>query len=132
MSEDLRDPTWSPVVPFSDPFDRNLAAHGPGALFTIGHKGQLRLALNRSRDQGKRAADDRPKRPCHCLFRDRATGFVQYVLATTPALCQAHPRADIREYPDQPSALAALASLGRPPVADTLPAPGDAAPTPSR
>lgn len=121
MSEDLRDPVWSPVVPFSDPFDRSLAAAGPGALFTIGPRGQLRLALNRSRDQGKRAVADRPKRPCHCLFRDRATGFVQYVLATTPALCEAHPRADIQRYPDQPAALAALASLGRPPVAGALP-----------
>lgn len=126
MSVDLRDPTWSPIVPFSDPFDRSLASDGPGALFTIGHKGQLRLALNRSRDQGKRAAADRPKRPCHCLFRDRATGFVQYVLATTPALCQAHPRADIQEYPDQQSALHALATLGRPAVTDALP-PADAA-----
>lgn len=123
MSEDLRDPTWSPMVPFSDPFDRRVAADGPGALFTIGHKGQLRLALNRTRDQGKRAGPDRPKTPCHCLFRDRATGFVQYVLATTPALCVDHPRAEIARYPDQPTALAALAALGRPPVAAALPTP---------
>lgn len=122
MSEELRDPVWSPVVPFSDPFDRGVATDGPAALFTIGPRGQLRLALNRSRDQGKRSAEERPKSACHCLFRDRATGFVQYVLATSPALCMAHPRADIQVYTDQQSALDALNALGRPPVARVLPA----------
>jgi len=121
MSDDLRDPTWSPVLPFSDAFDRSVATDGPAALFTVGPRGQLRLALNRSRDQGKRAALARPRTPCHCLFRDRATGFVQYVLATSPALCEAHPRADIQRYPDQQSALDALDALGRPPVVDALP-----------
>jgi hypothetical protein len=120
MSEDLHDPTWSPHVPFSDAFDRSVAVYGPAALFTIGPRGQLRLALNRSRDQGKRAAPVREKAPCHCLFRDRTTGYVQYVLATSPALCAEHPRADIRRYPDQRAALDALDALGRPPVADAL------------
>ena len=121
MSEDLRDPFWSPVLPFSDDFDRTMASEGPAALFTIDPRGQLRLALTRSRDQSKRSSPDRPKTPCHCLFRDRATGFVQYVLATSTALCVSHPRADIERYDDQQAALDALAGLGRPPVADALP-----------
>jgi hypothetical protein len=116
VSADLTDPTWSPVVPFADPWDRDVARCGPPALFTVGPRGQLRVALNRTRDQGKRAATDRPKAPCHCLFRDRATGWVQYVLATAPALVADHPRADIVRFPDQPTALAALAAIGRPPV----------------
>ena len=121
MSSDLRDSRWSPVVPFSDPFDRSVAIHGPAALFTIGPRGQLRLALNRTRDQGKRAVPSRPKEPCHCLFRDRATGYVQYVLATSPTLCVSHPRADVRVYSTQQDALEVLDALGRPPVVDELP-----------
>lgn len=113
---DLTDPAWSPHLPFADPWDRALARSGPAALFTVGPRGQLRVAVNRTRDQGKRADASRPRRPCHCLFRDRATGWVQYVLATSPALVEAHPRADIVEYADQEAALAALSALGRPPV----------------
>ena len=57
-----------------------------------------------------------PFEVCHCLYRDRATGFVQYVLVTSPALYADHPRADVRRFPDQASASAALAALGRPPL----------------
>ena len=123
MSEDLRDPDWSPVLPFADPFDRALARTGPPGLFTLDPKGQLRLAATRSRDQTKRATAPLHHEPCHCLFRDTATGWVQYILVTSPALCDTHPRAEIRRFSDQPSALSALRSLGTLPVCDALPDP---------
>jgi hypothetical protein len=50
------------------------------------------------------------------LYRDRATGFVQYILVTSPALYAAHPRADVRRYPSQPDALESLSRIGRPAI----------------
>lgn len=74
------------------------------------------MDLVRTRDCWQRLEGAPEYGACHCLFRDRATGFVQYVLVTSPQLCRAHPRADITLYPDQRTALAALAALGNPPI----------------
>lgn len=104
-------------VPFATPFDEAIARSGVAALFTADHRGELRLTSDRSRDVWNLLTG--PPRPgwAHCLYRDRGTGFVQYVLATSPDLCASHPRADIRVYADQDSALAALEAWGRPPIA---------------
>lgn len=100
---------------FCDPFDAALAAVLP-AIFTVDADGRLRLDADRSRDAWARCAGPPGFEPCDCLFRDRATGWVQYALVTSPALCEAHPRADIARYPSVEAALEALSRLGRPPV----------------
>lgn len=109
----------SPLRGFCDHFDRHLAEAGPPALFVLNAKDELRIAPDRTRDAWQRlpAAPGGGVRPppyqvCHCLLRDRATGWVQYVLATAWELVQDHPRAEVERYPDQASALAALAALG--------------------
>lgn len=101
---------------FGSEFDRRLALHGPGVLFTQDADGELRLADDRSREAHALVAP--PHRPgwCHCLYRDRATGFVQYLLVTSPDLCTVHPRADIERFATQADALDALDALGIPPI----------------
>jgi hypothetical protein len=105
---DLTDPDISPLIPFADPFDLEMARSGPAAVFSLGPRGQLRLALNRSRDQGKRAPSERPRGFHHCVFQDRTTRHRQYVLCTSSALCIEHPRADITVYETQDAALDAV------------------------
>lgn len=99
---------------FTDIFDAALARLGPPAVFTTTADGELRLHTDRSRDAWKRLSGDGKLalEACHCLFRDQATGWVQYVLVTSPVLCAEHPRADIWRYDSQDAALAALARLG--------------------
>lgn len=103
---------------FGSSFDRRLAELGPAALFTLDADGELRLADTRSREaHALYAVDGSPPLGWrHCLFRDRETGWVHYVLVTSPALCDRHPRSDIVRFGDQKSAFAVLESLGRPPV----------------
>lgn len=103
---------------FRDPFDQRLSEQGPPAVFTANAAGELGLDLPRTRDAWSRLSLPPTEiEACHCLFRDRATGFVQYILVTSPALLREHPRAQVRRYPDPASALQALAALGRPPMA---------------
>ncbi|MDG1481270.1 MAG: hypothetical protein P8R54_16880 [Myxococcota bacterium] len=107
----------SPGIPFRDTFDRIQAERGPPAVFIVDAEGEIKVELVRTRDSWQRLEGAVPAYGiCHCLFRDRATGFVQYILVTSPELCASHPRADITRYPDQPTALAALSALGRPPL----------------
>ena len=106
----------SPHIPFRDTFDRIQAEQGPPAVFTVDAEGEIKVDLERTRDGWQRLDRVPDYGVCHCLFRDRATGFVQYILVTSPDLCSTHPRADITHYPDQPAALSALSALGRPPV----------------
>lgn len=101
---------------FAGPFDAAVAAQGPPAVFSTDAEGLLRLDVVRSRDAWAHARGALPRGFCHCLYRDRSTGWVQYLLVTSPALCEAHPRADIARYPTAEAALDALAALGRPPV----------------
>jgi hypothetical protein len=97
-------------------FDEALIAAGPPAVFTVDAKGQLGLDDWRTREHYGRIDLVPTREVCHCLYRDRVTGFVQYVLLTSAELCQSHPRQDITHFPDQSSALAALAALGNPPM----------------
>ena len=106
----------SPRIPFRDPFDAVQAASGPPSIFTVDAEGEIKVDLVRTRDGWQRLDVVPTYGVCHCLFRDRATGFVQYVLVTSPQLCADHPRADITLFPDQPAALDALAAMGSPPI----------------
>ena len=101
---------------FCGNFDQVLATSGTPAVFTIDAGGELRLSPGRTRDAWDQLSDTVRPGWCHCLYRDRATGWVQYLLVTSPDLCRDHPRADIVRFADQASALAALDSLGRPPL----------------
>ncbi len=103
---------------FGSEFDQRLAEHGPGAVFTCDADGELRLSPDRTRDVHALYSPQKlpPLGWCHCLYRDRATGFVLYALVTSPTLCVQHPRADVAHFDDQPAALAALRALGVPPV----------------
>lgn len=101
---------------FGSCFDRGLAQSRFPAVFTCDADGELRLADDRSREAHARAQPPYTHQWCHCLYRDRATGYVQYVLVTSPELCTTHPRADIAHYPSQAAALTILDSLGSPPI----------------
>ena len=106
------------MIPFGDRFDAQLANDGPPAVFTVNADHELRLHPDRTRDAWQRVDDAvvPTVESCHCLYRDRATGWVQYVLVTSPALCAQHPRADIWRYDSPAAALAALSGLGAAPV----------------
>ena len=119
MSEDL---IATLPFPFRSEFDRRLALEGPPAIFTLDARGQLHFDAARSRESWDRLETEMSKeesssmRPCPCLFRDRETGWVQFILSTSETLCQHHPRAEVRIFPDAQSALEALHSVGVPPV----------------
>jgi hypothetical protein len=108
--------------PFRSELDRRLALEGPAAIFTLDARGQLQFDAARSRESWDRlekemsAEDPSSMRACPCLFRDRETGWVQFVLSTSETLCRHHPRAEVRIFPDSKSALDALHSVGVPPV----------------
>ena len=98
-------------------FDRVLASSGPPAVFTLDHSGRLGLDEARTRESWCRVGDVGVLEPCHCLFTDRATGFVQYVFVTATALFEDHPRASVIRYASAGAALTALESIGPVPVA---------------
>jgi hypothetical protein len=106
---------------FGTHFDEALARALP-AIFTLDADGELRLNLDRSREAWDRLAAAGAPAPtfdeAHALLRDRATGWVLYARAGAWALLADHPRADVRRFPDEAAARAALAALGRPPVVD--------------
>ena len=104
------------VPTFCSPFDAELAQNGPGAVFMPDHHGELRFDVDRTRDAWERAPGPHPHGWTWVLLRDRATGFVNLALVTAPSLMQAHPRADVRHYPDETAARAAREGFGRPPV----------------
>jgi hypothetical protein len=97
-------------------FDAILMRSGPPAVFSIDGKGRLGLDEMRTREHYNRVDPPVPFEPCHCLYRDHATGFVQYLLVTSAALCATHPRADIHRFDDAESAMAVLSELGDPPI----------------
>ena len=105
-----------PALDFSDAFDRAVALSGPPALFTLDAEGTLRLDADRTRDGWGRSGEDLARDVGHWLLRDRATGWVQYALATGSALVEDHPGAAAARFPTQDVALAALRALGRPPL----------------
>ena len=104
------------------PFDEALAQHGPPAVFVRDMEGQLRAEPDLSRDGWERcrARGVVPTLdPSFALVRDRATGFVSLCFVSGRALLEAHTRADVRFYPSEEEAQAALTALGRPPVVKT-------------
>ena len=110
-------PPWTAPLPFCDTWDQGLFESGVLALFLVDPDGELRLSADRTRDALRHAPGPLEGGPCHALLRDRATGHVQYVLATSPGLVVGHPRLAATVYPTQSEALSALAALGLPPVA---------------
>ena len=99
-------------TPFCDDWDRSIFEDGVLALFLLNPDGELRLAGGRTRDALRHAPGPFPCAACHALLRDGATGHVHYVLTTSPALVQGHPRLTATCYETQAEALAALAALG--------------------
>lgn len=123
FSSPARPPSGSDIyrpspIPFRSAFDARLAQSGPPAVFIVDAEGELRLDPFKTRDGWSRLSSDMSPafHPCHCLYRDRATGYVQYVLVTSPSLYLDHPRAQVRRYPDQAAALRALQALPHPPI----------------
>ncbi len=103
---------------FANRFDEALARRGPPAVFSVDADGELRLSPDRTREVLEAAAPDPlPDDWCHCLVQDAATGWVQYLLLTSPALIPALPRCAVKRYPTQAAAHAALARLGPLPLA---------------
>ena len=106
---------------FGTSFDAALA-HALPAIFTLDADGELRLNLDRTREAWDRHTAAGHPAPAldevHALLRDRATGWVLYAQAGAWALLADHPRADVLRFPNEAAARAALADLGRPPLAD--------------
>ena len=98
------------------PFDEVMAETGPPAVFTLDHGGRLGIDEARTRETWCRVGGPNDREVCHCLFRDRATGFVQYVLVTASNFYLDHPRADTVRYSSAKEALSALAQFGPMPI----------------
>ena len=102
---------------FSNPFDEALAQHGPAAVFLRDPEGAWRMESSWTRDAWGREPGPHAHGWTWLLLRDRATGFVQLVLATSPTLIPSHPRAEVRAYASLDEAEQARAAFGDPPVA---------------
>lgn len=105
-------------MPYCSPFDEALASSGTAAVFLVDPEGLLRFDATWTRDAWGRSPG--PHEPGHTwlLARDRDSGFVFLVLATSPTLLTDHPRLDLRIAEDRAAAEAALAALGTPPRDD--------------
>jgi hypothetical protein len=108
--------TKLPADWFCSPFDALLATEGPPAVFLRDPEGLLRFDAEWTRDAYSRAPSP-AHAPCWGLARDRDSGYVQVVFATSPELLGTHPRLEFCTYPAREEVLAALAALGRPPIA---------------
>lgn len=93
-------------------FDEAMASHGSPAIFTLDHKGRLGLDEARTRESWSRLDGGGEFKHCHCIFEDKATGWNQYVLATSELLCTEHPRAIVHHFASMDAALEALRVLG--------------------
>jgi hypothetical protein len=93
---------------FCSSFDEALAHSGPAGVFLADREGRLRLDADRTRDAWERARGPHPHGWTWVLARDRATGFTNLLLVTSPTLMPSHPRADLLAFPDRESAAAAL------------------------
>ena len=105
---------------FCTPFDERLAHEGPPAVFLTDPEGNLRFDSEWTRDAYSRTSPT-ARGWCWVLARDRGTGHVQLLLATSPELFASHPRLDVRLFADRAEAVAVLARLGRPPIATDWP-----------
>lgn len=109
---------------FCSPFDALLAVQGPPAVFLRDPEGRMRFDAEWTRDaygreeslSAQAANATEQDRACWALARDRDSGYVQLVLVTSPLLLAVHPRLEFRRFGAREEALAALASLGRPPL----------------
>ncbi len=112
--------TELPLHDFANRFDALLAHQGPPALFTVDADGELRLSPDRTRDTLEHVGDDpMPMRWCHLLVRDQATGWVQYILATSPDIIPHIGGCEVREVASQQEAQRQLDALGPLPLAPT-------------
>ena len=101
---------------FCSAFDEQLARHGPPAVFLFDPDGELRFDAEWTRDAWERAARPVQRGDCWLLARDRDSGWVQLLLATSPDLLREHPRLDVRPVRDVEEGRALRASLGAVPV----------------
>lgn len=101
---------------FCSPFDEALAQQGPAAIFQLDREGLLRFETTWTRDCWGRAPGPHAHGWTWLLARDRDSGFVQLILATSPTLLEQHPRQDLRVLPSREAAVEALAALGAPPI----------------
>jgi len=104
-------------VDYCSPFDEAIAASGPPAVFLRDHEGGWRFQATWSRDLWGRAPGPHEHVPTFVLARDRASGFVQLVMVTSPTLLVEHPRLDLRSFDNLADAEEALAAIGAPPIA---------------
>lgn len=104
------------VMEWRSPFDEAMAESGSPAVFTLDHNGRLGVDEARTRETWCRVGGPDVREACHCLFTDKATGFVQYVFVTSPAFYRDHPRATTERFDSYSDALAALSALGPLPV----------------
>jgi len=102
---------------FCSPFDEALAHAGPAAVFLLDREGALRFDATWTRDAWGRAPGPHEPGWCWQLMRDRASGFVQLILVTSPTLLAAHPRADVRVFATHAEASDARARYGTPAMA---------------
>lgn len=108
----------SPDAPaWSSPLDEVLATSVPCILLPD-KEDLLRYDDTWTRDAYNRNPGPHALAPTWALLRDRATGFVTFVLATSPTLLTDHPRADVTVYPTAAAARAARAALGPIPRTD--------------
>ena len=104
------------MMEWRSPFDETMATEGPPAVFTLDHSGRLGVDEARTRETWCRVGGTDLREPCHCLFTDIETGFVQYVFVTSPAFFRDHPRATTQRFPSAAEALDALRAIGPVPV----------------
>jgi hypothetical protein len=97
-------------VVFCGPFDEALAHTGPAAVFLPDREGLLRFEGDWTRDCWARAPGPHAHGWQWLLIRDHDTGFVNLLLATSPTLVPAHPRAEVRAYASAEAAFLAWRS----------------------
>ncbi len=86
-------------------------------MFLFDREGLLRFDAQWTRDAWGRSPGPHEAGWSWVLARDRATGFVWMVLATSPQLLLEHPRLDLRAFGERAAAEAALSALGTPALA---------------
>ena len=113
------------TIAFCDEFDRAMAQAGIPGVFTVDADGELRFDLGRTRDfwqhrglgsEGAVVFGAEALEACHCLLRDKANGWTQYVLLTSPLLLGDLPRAELIRFDSQQEAMEGLRQLGTLPV----------------
>ncbi len=99
---------------FCNLFDEALFRQGVPAVFLRDREGRLRFDETWTRDAWGLAEGPHEPGTQWMLLRDRGTGYVQFVVATSPSLLRQHPRSDVRRFGSMEEALEALASFGHP------------------